>query len=126
MSDSMSDSIITYDPATVIPADSTPVSKPPITALLWLVFLAASVGALIWTLNIRLHLLPTAPVAMVWHFLMLGFFLHCLACYLAGGAIALAPRSKPLVGLTVLVLAVNVIFALSLILSGPATITYIR
>ena len=83
-------------------------------------------GALVWNIDIRLHLLPAAPVAMVWHFLMLGFFLHCMACYLAGGAIALAPRSKPLLGLTILVLAVNVVFTLALILSGPATITYIR
>ncbi len=126
MSDSMNDSIIMFDPASVIPADSNPSAKPPITALLWLVLLAASVGALVWNIDIRLHLLPAAPVAMVWHFLMLGFFLHCMACYLAGGAIALAPRSKPLLGLTILVLAVNVVFTLALILSGPATITYIR
>lgn len=126
MSDSMNDSIIMFDPATVIPAEPISSAKPAITALLWLVFLAASVGALVWNIDIRLHLLPTAPVDMVWHFLILGFFLHCMACYLAGGAIALAPRSKPLLGLTILVLAVNVVFTLALILSGPATITYIR
>ncbi len=122
----MNDAVITFDPKTIIPADTTPGAKPPITVLFWLILLAGSIGALVGTVTIRMHLLPLAPVNMVWHFLMLGFFLHCMACYLAGGAIALAPRSKPLLGITVLVLAVNVIFTLALILSGPATVTYIR
>ncbi len=122
----MNDAIITFDPANIIPADNTPTARPAYTAVIWFIMLAAAVAAFIGNIYFRVHLLPTAPVHMVKQYLIMGFFLHCAGCYLAGGSIAVAPKARAALGLSVLVLAINLLFVLGLIFTGPATITYIR
>ncbi|MCL5770623.1 MAG: hypothetical protein M1588_04855 [Planctomycetes bacterium] len=122
----MSQAMITFDPASIVPASAEAPRVSPLRGLFWLLTLIGGVGCVTGNILIRLNFLPSAAPGSFDHIAILGLALHLGGCYLAGGAVGLAPRTKPLLALSVLVLAVNVAFLMLLIFTGPLTITHIR
>jgi hypothetical protein len=122
----MSEATIVFNPDLCIPAKPNDGSYGPFKGILWLIFLAGGIGSIVGNVLIRTKYLPAATAANFHQVAMLGFGLHMVGPVLAAGAVALAPRSKALHGVSVLVLAIAVAFTLFLIFTGIFTITYVR
>lgn len=108
-------------------ADAADESYSAIRGFFWMVCFLAGIGAIVADLLIRnKYLAQATPVDYV-RLAIVGVALHLVGCYIAGGAVALAPRKNTgLLALSIVVLAANVLFTFLLIATGPLTITYIR
>jgi hypothetical protein len=115
----MSEAIVTINPSGYIPADLTPVKPGPIHLTAWLLFLLAGAVAFLAALKILFINLPAASPMAIDDLSIGQFTLQLLGCLLSGGAVGLAPRTKPAQGLSVLLLALNVLAVVVLIASGP-------
>ncbi|NNM87555.1 MAG: hypothetical protein HKL95_03450 [Phycisphaerae bacterium] len=107
--------------------DSANDSYSVIRGFFWILFFVAGIGAIIADLLIRYkYLAQASPIDYV-RLAIVGVTLHLVGCYIAGGAVWLAPpKNKALLALSIVVLAANVLFTFLLIATGAFTLTHIR
>ncbi len=97
-----------------------------IKGILWFIFFAAGVAALITDLLLRFKYLPVAEPLHFNKIGMINVTLQLVSCYISGAAIGLSPPNKLLRGISVAVLIANVAFIMLLIATGPFGLSHTR
>jgi hypothetical protein len=122
----MSQNILTFDPASVVPCPQGDQSVGPIHTLAWLIVLLGGVACQILNWIVHFHYLPHAPIADYGFAGALDLELHILGCAIAGIAAGVSPKTKPALTASILVLAANVAFYVLIFLAGPFTSLPVR
>jgi len=114
----MSESIVTLHPSGYMPPELALAKPGPVRMLLWFIFLALGAGSLVMALKILYIELPATPPADFDNKAILEFTLQLLSLLLAGGAIGLAPKIKPMQYASVAVLLISVLVLLAQVFTG--------
>ena len=122
----MSQQILTLDPASFVPVVETKQAVGVVHGVVWLLLLCSALGILIINWMVQFRYLPSAPIADYGFAGALNLELHLLGCVIAGIAVGIAPKVRPAIVISLLLLAANIAFYVLLFLAGPFTTLPVR